>query len=274
MTKRAKLNIELAHMYPTRQDVRGMLTDEQRRSIDLTQEIIERLGEDATGATLCVLIDDYSAPCAVDPARLRDEILSHGLSVDFIVNESRIAHFVDCFIERLPRRLILVDGGNTIFSTKTNSFLLWETTAGGKRRDFLETFVQHTLGDDKRLRLPHASMASHGGSSHSYSSSATLKSCDLHGGGKYSCAVLTACWHMARLGVPPFSALANEATAFSDKPFPGERIVTLLPVKYLKVEALAWELIASANTKVISKKKKMMEYRFFQVLRSPAAHLG
>jgi len=257
MTK-ADVNIEIAHTYLLNKDSSNILQDEQVKSITIAKDIIAKLTSEGKKATTCILVDDYNSIFSFDEKNIYEAVCTTGLIPDYIVKESIFSNYADYLVSNLPEKYIQQDNNNIAFQTKSDNLLLWGIESKQDNEDFMQIFIKQTLGNDKGLRLPQQSTEIS-----NFTSSVTLKSFDSDGLSRYACVLLTACWHLSRLGVEPFSEISKKIYKCSENPFFGETILTILPSKYLKIEALARELIGACTTKTISKKKRKMEYIFF-----------
>lgn len=77
---------------------------------------------------------------------------------------------------------------------------------------------------------------------------------------KYPCSFLVAIWYLVRLGLFPYPKKLIQRVGIKPKYFVAEKIINILPKRYMAVEKKAAEIIKSTKFK---KHIKKIEYNFF-----------
>ena len=234
-TDKVAYSIEVAHTYASTLETGGMLKDEQLRSIDVARRLVKGLEAEGLSYSICVLVDDYHEgkhKVQVNVDRLATELEKAGCSPDFIVLESQLTRLGDRLLERIPDKYLLRSDGRVTFEANHVSFPLGTVHAS--------SFTGYLEADGPTVKT-------------------VLKS-RL---GTYSCPLLTACWYLLRLGVEGFGELEVPMRQLSRKPLVGDRLLTVLPAKYVGLESQALEILEHTSTKTISKRRKEIEYYFF-----------
>lgn len=260
VTKNSKqhYNVEYAHLYSA--DVSGDLAflDE---NIERTRSIIDRLSHYGISYCLSVLIDDYSEAFGyVDPESIITVLSDRGLTPDYVVMESEMAHHADYFIKFLPKKYLIEDDNQVVFQSASNDSNFPSLRAPARRYKSIFMEKAHTEKgkwdrEEHRRRITLRQQRCQ-------SDSSIVLCHDTGSQVRYSCPLLTACWYMARLGVEPFTTPFAYRRKGCES-FIGNRILTVLPIDFLKVESTAVELISLSRTKPISKRKKQIEYHFY-----------
>jgi len=280
-------NVEYSHIYYS--DIgNGKLKDEQIKSIEITQEILHNLRRNGLTYSLNVLVDDYSENLECDTTQVYDLLANYGMSPDHICLEA-------CFAGELSDTLINSLSGNyihlgkkddLIFDVQTIDSRIWEPSpkpksfreilfcsANSKKpskksfkqiffEDEYENYSKNTCDSLEKSSLIKNSEAYIRESYQSRIEVVLKHKTDL-GVTLYACPVLASCWYLFRLGVEPFKIVENDLFSFSDKPFFGKKLITILPNSYLKVEATVLEILAASRKKSFRKKRSLIGYHFF-----------
>lgn len=254
--EKADYNVEFAHIYSSA-DVTS-IDPEQRESIDRAQSIVRTLSQRGQSVSLSLLVDDYNCPGIPELNTVTEALGQAGLKPDFVLRESALTTVAQSLIDTLPARLLYRTDEGLFLSTRSRDPLLWAVSNPHLEHDFLEIFLLRQSEDRPVDTSPAQPM-----SRYQTTSSLVLLTSEEEEGPRYSCALLTACWHLMRLGVSPFADLHRELLATSDACFFARRIITLLPAKYLKLEAAALELISVAKSKRVRRHRHSLEYVFF-----------
>ena len=252
----ADCNVEFAHIYSSA-DVTS-IDPEQQESIRRAQSIVRTLSQRGESVALSLLVDDYSCPGIPDLNTVTEVLGKAGLKPDFVMRESALVTVAQSLIDILPARLLYRTDDGLFLSTRSRDPLLWAVSNPHLEHDFLEIFLLRQ-SEDLSVDTGRAQPMSR----YQTTSSLVLLVSEEEEKPHYSCALLTACWHLMRLGVPPFADLHKELLATSNACFFARRIMTLLPARYLKLEAAALELISVAKSKRVRRHRHSLEYVFF-----------
>lgn len=228
-------------------------------------DTIATIGE--RSAVFSLLIDDYNFELPVSRAEAVDTISSWTHSPNYLVWERDLVDLAAALIHELRQPFVQESVTECYMYTKSDDVLLWSDDGGGAA-GFLELFAsRHNLTS---LSPPLQTAAERHGSTtptdgfgpKSTAASRTLLSTGQNGGRKYSCSLLTACWHLARLGVEPFgTAVRTKLTALPvGSP---SKIWSILPAKYIKVEASAMEIISLCKSRRLYKQAKNIRHVFY-----------
>ncbi len=79
---------------------------------------------------------------------------------------------------------------------------------------------------------------------------------------RYGCALLAACWALARLGHEPFSSALKLDSEKGAPAFVGNQLITVLPMKYLKVEGTVFEILGELQSRTLRSATKRVRYVF------------
>lgn len=264
ITEKVDVNIEYGHIYLAGIDISRVFGQEQIQGIAKVNELISRLEAEGKTYSLCVLIDDYEYPARVPLNEFVKKFEEHGRRPDFIMMESVFAKGpADMMIEAVHSRFLKKEENRLLFSTKAENLLLWtRRTEMRDDRDFLQVFLERHI--PSATKVPSRSKLTHAlKRRYQFSLDALLATTINEAVPRYSCALLTACWYLMRLDVEPFKECVDSLLRLSSKPFFGDRLITILPTKYIRLEAIAMELISAAASKRIKKRQRELEYIFF-----------
>jgi len=250
-------NIEYAHVYAS--DIRENLS-RLDSNIEKTISILDDLNRKKMSYSLSVFVDDYSEHKETIDHK---EIISlcNGLKLppDHVIMESAMAEVAKFFINKLPERYLLSED-NTMYFKSESTDIHFSNLLKDRRRYkaiFIEKAEMGKKAWEEQKQKEYLALRQQ----RCHSNSSLILYYDDGKSVHYSCPLLAACWYMARLGVEPyFSSIQKKLTR--KRPFIGKRLITVLPIEFLKVESTAIELIGLSKTKVISKNKKKIEYHF------------
>ena len=243
-------NIEYAHLYAY--EIARGVTDTLRRSALRTSRIVEELESRGATYTLCVLVDDYSSTDPVDPDRVLDLVEEAGLRPHVVCYEGDMAECARDLLEALPdRNIVRADQGVRVTAGVPESILMWPEPPPGESEEL--TSEELRVVPLTRLR-----------STRAYSNlEVILETVDSEGDIRWSCPALAACWNLARLGIEPFEEGLVTRHGLGPRPFIGERLITVLPTEYMKVESTAMEILSMCRPKPLRKARKRMSYIFY-----------
>lgn len=245
-------NIEFAHYYLQPDTME--LSQEQLEGVAKTQEVVQVLRARGAQFALSVLVDDINGTGDFDPVGLNDALDAVGLKPQFILAESALSLVGDDLIDALPPRYLYQSDEGVFLSTRTKSPLLWAATSSRTERDFLEIFIDRQSQEDEEAPADSGPVGDH-----ESVSMLKLKSTN----GEHSCVLLTACWHLMRLDIAPFDKVSESLFRIDAEPFFAEKIVTILPTEYIKLEAAAMDILSLAKPNRIRRARHNAEYVFF-----------
>lgn len=267
--EKVDFNIEYAHIYADEFHKDVIIGEEQIRSIEVVKQIIGNLESTGKTYSLNILVDDYNEEATkVDEEVLFSQLNEIGSPPDHIMRESQLAvSSAEILIEAMPERYLNKQKSYELtFTPKTNDIRLW--ASNHEDRSFRRIFWEYSQGEKKEeiskervLRERAEALISR--ESFRTKSEIVLKYIDNGGTTRYTCPLLTACWHLVRVGVEPFAEEYKNLKSFTSKPFFGEKLITVLSSSYLKIEGTAMEIISLAKSRTIKKQKNRLEYYFF-----------
>jgi len=251
--EKVNYNLEFCHIYV---DEASDIEKSQSFNLKRTKLIVDNLKKMGKSFCLTTLIDNYTSENKTDfKIELFLEKLERlKLKPDFVVMESDMTAIAENLIEDIPDKWKRFTDNKLRFTTYLNDLSL-------KERRYLSTEDEdYALLFMKEKGLFSTSENSHDRNYDIYSD-VTLKS-TVDNTDKYSCSLLTACWHLFRLGIDKFTEPLSSVISCSEKPFFAERSITILPSQYLVIEANAFDILSFARTKAIKKARRRMEHVF------------
>lgn len=258
--KKVDYNIEYAHLYAD--DERVSIGKEQEKSIELTEEVIEKLERKGKTYSLNLLIDNYNGNVdRVDEDHLYSQLEEKGIAPDYIVYEADLVRAADSLIDKIRDSYIKRGENEISFTSSSDDFKLWEAE---QDLSFKERFFENQIESKDNIRDKRLNHTVARRDSNLTTAEIVLKYVSNEADEvRYTCPLLTACWHLARLGVDPFQEAVDDIKSYSSKPFFGKYLFTVLSSQYLKIEGTAMELISLASSKRIKENKERFKYRFF-----------
>ena len=252
--KKVDYNVEFCHIYS---DEVASLSEKQRINLLRTKAVIDNLVKSGSSFCLTALIDNYSEGCNVDfDKRLFLQNLEEfDISPDFIVMEADLTFYAEKLIETISDKWIKKMNNQLRFISYLDNINLRDKQIDintNETEDYVLLFMK-----DKGLIQSLDNLETN----FEIFSDINLKSVN-NGEYKYSCTLLTACWHLFRLGIDNFTDSLSSVVSYSEKPFFGERSMTILPIKYLKIEANAYDILSFSKNNAIKKARKRIEYVF------------
>ena len=244
-----------------------MIGEAQRRSIEAAQWVVNSFKAKGKTYSLNVLIDDYNDESGeISDDYVHRELANAGLAPDHIVRESLLAgKAAEALIDSMADRFLHIaeERGELSFVGESSDLYLWAANPDESVRRSFWDYVQGRTeiplstkdeGTVERLVRRRALQSR---------SEIVLRYRIEDGTVRYTCPLLTLCWHLMRLGVEPFAEETARINSFTATPFPGDRLLTILPASYLKLEATTMELLLSCQPKRIRKRKGSLDYLFF-----------
>jgi len=270
-------NIEYSHIYLG--EGQKLIGESELEGIRIAKSIVRHLEKHGKSCSLCVLIDDYSNSHFIDIDRIHSEMLKTGLTPDFYFYESFLAgETADCLIESIPKKYIKSENENVTIRIDDTSSIRVASSKNSVRskildelskeqkvkqfngvRDLLLAKLNDEFIEEQSLNYDNIGIRR--------TSSASLTEVILktysESGERYSCPLLDAAWHLTRLGIQPYSEQVENLISYSDKPFFGKKLITILPSGYLRVESTAMEIIGMLKRKTIRKRRRNIKYYFY-----------
>lgn len=251
-------NIEYAHVYAS--EIVNY-SEYFQQSADKTKQVIRAYETKGLTYSLAVLIDDYTNEAkSVDISDIRTSLRDAGLEPDYIVLESVMASVAEKLITSLPDKYLKYDNGRTMFLTQLSDPHIDELTPLAKR--YKTIFVERVTGRRSSDSHLDSELIRSVQQNRTRSSSSIILSTGEGHTKRYSCPLLAACWHLMRLGLNDFETPIQYASKHSNS-MVGQRLISILPVEFLKVEATALELMKLSRSKTISKASRRVEYFFY-----------
>jgi hypothetical protein len=237
-----------------------------------------------------VLIDDYNGPNDLEAEIAYDLLAEQGLPPDHICFEAKFAgDLADTLIDSLDKGYIHKgENDDILFDFQTVDLRLWvpvptkksfremlielpeEPAEKAKKRSFRQLLVEDGLPNIQTnpRNLParpslSADTETYLRESYQSRTEIVLRRKLDSGYQQYSCPLLASCWYLARLGVEPFSEVEKTVVSFTGKPFFGKKLITILPISYLKIEATVYEILAASKRKAIRRKRNNFSYHFY-----------
>lgn len=246
-------NIEFCHIYA---GIKHRLNNKDKENIHRTKILTNALQHQEKNYCLCVLVDDYSNPSDFEEKAILNLFENEEIKPNYIVKESSLSDLAERFIKTIPKKWKKMIGNKLHFVNYTTDFQIKNEPQRYESDDYLLSFLK-----DRDIIKPIKNNNSPG-LYDTYSDIQLWEKIDDKT--KYSCTLLTACWHLLRLGVPSFKDLIKKIYTIdgSNKPFFGKRIITVLPLKYINIEANAMELLSFSTNKQIKKSRQNIEYIF------------
>ena len=251
------INIEYAHLYAANleRDIKSL-----ENGVQKAREIIDLADRQRLTHSSTVLVDDYSiGSTEVDIKKILLILESLRLAPDYVVLESEMVANVTYFLQFLPQKNLIRETDRVVYHSAGLDANLEQTALPARRYKsiFMERAKRSGGSENQMTGRQVLSLQQH----RIHSESSIVLAVGEGASVRYSCPLLTACWYLIRLGVEPFYSpiLYRRRNAPS---FVGRRLVTVLPLDYLKVEATAVELLSLSKTKAISKCKKRISYFF------------
>jgi hypothetical protein len=239
------VDIELCHFY---------LGELLEAPLKLDTEFIERgirraTAYQASGESVrfSVLIDDLGEAFTGHQKQegiqfVRDALETSGVSEAEIYLESQMEPGASALLETLRNNYILTVEGESYLTIVSNDPFLWAQETLESPKSLKKLFVERLRGDSHISVRPSQSQFL----VPLYTPTLTTR--------RYGCSLLTAVWYLFRLGVEGFEL---DRSRNDEKP---RRLVNILPVKYLKSEGFAMDIIRISSATRIRKAATRIEY--------------
>lgn len=245
------LDIELCHVYLREYMATRALADEDMASIALAKERGQAFlaADSRNRVSYSVMIDDEEG-AVVDPddlERIRSAIEAQGLAVDRIIFESQLDRYAETLIDSLRPNILTRDREHVYLNMATEDRLLWADENLREMKSIKRIFLETVLSPDPPS-------ADDSGERHRSRFWVALKTEQPDGRPVYGCSLLTAIWYLHRLGVEGFGDDDSSSRA--------DRVLNIIPMKYMKSEGIALDLINLSSATRIRKIRKKIDYVF------------
>lgn len=244
-------DIELCHVYLRDYMALNRLSDEDEASIAIAKErAAQLLAQDPRNrVSFSVMIDDEEGVLASreDLDAIRKAIEAHGVTLDRIIYESELNRYGDVLIETLRSNVLAVDREHIYLNLSTEDRLLWADENLREMKSIKRIFLETILS-------PEPDCADDRGERHRSRFWVALRTQQSDGAFIYGCSLLTAVWYLHRLGVEGFCD--------EDGPQRADRVLNVIPLKYLKSEGIALDLVNLSSATRIRKIRRKIDYVF------------
>jgi hypothetical protein len=239
------VDIELCHFYLGELLEGPLEVDSEFIQMGIQRAAIYRASGE--NVTFSILIDDLGEQFTLRQKQegiefIQDVLAKSGIGEARIYLESQLELRASALLETLRNNYILTVEGESYLTIVSNDPFLWAQETLEAPKSLKKLFVERLRGD------PHAPLRP----SQSqflvplYTPSISTRS--------YGCSLLTAVWYLFRLGVEGFELDSgpNDEKA--------RRLVNILPVKYLKSEGFAMDIMRISSAARIRRAAGRIEY--------------
>jgi hypothetical protein len=246
--RKAAINVEFIHLYAGSTE----MTEEIRHNLHATEGIVSLLEAEGLPFCLTALIDDYSVD--QERAALRNASLEFVLSLepcpDYVAWESSLVPLARDLIADVREDRLLKGEASVSIRTHTCDVELVKQESD---EDTLAALLGHLPQQNgPRVRMIELQPDT---------SQDIVVSWYEDRRERYTCAALTAAWHLCRLGMLDLPE-CEMLTLRPAVPFVAEGLWTILPTRYLHVESAALGIIESLQGKRFKRARRRMEYFF------------
>jgi hypothetical protein len=250
MKDKSKVNIEYAHVYAgTREIDREIGRGTSRVETYVSSEVSSR-----DHLSLSVLIDDYSSQ-AGSPMELAETI---ALVMELepvpthVVLESSLVGAAEEVLKLIDDTWLLRTESSLSLRVRASDIKL------SRDEEWYEDSLSLLLGSLDKGRADDDPASPELADARE---DLVLSRSDSGGGARYTCAALTAAWHLCRLGLVDLDERLFVHSS-PQIPFAGHTLLTVLPTRYLTLESAALTIIGSLRGKRFKKARQRMEYVF------------
>ncbi len=244
-------DIELCHVYLRDYMALKRLSEEDEASIAIAKErAAQILAQDPRNrVSFSVMIDDEEGILASreDLDAIRKAIEAHGITLGRIIFESELNRYGDVLIETLRPNVLAVDREHIYLNLSTEDRLLWADENLREMKSIKRIFLETVLS-------PEPESADDRGERHRSRFWVALRTQQSDGAFIYGCSLLTAVWYLHRLGVEGFCEEDGSPRA--------DRVLNVIPLKYLKSEGVALDLVNLSSATRIRKIRRKVDYVF------------
>lgn len=248
---RCEFSIEFAHLYYTELQERNFRA--LKPAIDTLRWVLKSLVDQGASYSLSVLIDDYGIDHPMRDASLLNEfLLSEGIEVDHVAYEADLAQVADVLLESLRDRYVRR-------STDRVSLLI-------ENSDSHLNDIQETVRRPKTLLLGTSAKEDAFRQTRTTSFTQVQLSNGSSDNRQYGCALLASCWTLARMGIAPYATALTLESRAGHAPFTGDRLITILSTRYIKVEATVLDLLSEMRGRQSRALRDRIRYIFHEPL--------
>lgn len=271
-------NVEYAHLYAY--EVAQGVTPRMEQAVARARSVLQDLDRRGHTYTTAVLVDNYNSDVPVQTGPVREMLRRAGLEPDVICFEAELAESAAELIAALPDRVVVQGRGEILLDAASESFLLWPESTDMTSETYRHLLLGMLAGEEEARARPGSGAVTEPREANGEEARVTplttlraqrsqvhlevvLSGFDASRRLRWSCPVLATCWYLARLGISPYLDRMRTFDGLASRPFVGRRLLTLLPVDYVKIESTAMELLALARPKPLRKARKRLEYIFY-----------
>lgn len=243
------LDIELCHVYlrdflASRQLAKDDI-DSIRRGQRRAEAFISMDG--ANRVRFSVMVDDEEGELSDEDHldEIRELLAKHGISPDLLIYESWLSRFADELINNLRPNVVTKDQDCVFLNVATDDRLLWAEENLREMKSIKRIFLENVFNPEQDANTEEQD----------WDRSRFWVPLKIRNGEKtsYSCSTLTAVWYLHRLGVAGFVEQAIERP---------DELLNILPLKYLKTEGIAIDILNLSSATRIRKARKKIDYIF------------
>lgn len=244
------LDIEICHVYLREFLATGALADEDCETILRAKRAAadHLAASSANRVRFSVMVDDEEGEVA-HPSHLDDiaaAIARHGITPDKLLYETVLGRYAEELIASLRPNVVMHDRDLAFLNVATEDRLLWAEENLRETKTVKRLFLESVL--DTTTEMPAAQAEGR----HRSKFWVPLRERGA-GGFIYSCPLLTAVWYLHRLGVEGFVDHPAERP---------DALLNILPLKYLKTEGVALDIINLSAATRIRKARKRIDFVF------------
>ncbi len=245
-------NIEFCHIYSDKL----LLDNSICEGLIQAKRIITQLEHQDISYVLTILIDNYPGS-KLNIKKLNlflDELKKYNIQPNYVFDETSLTNMAEKVISEIPPKWKKEEGNKINFVNFITDINLKEEIEENDR-DSLTLFLEEadfakSYKENKNENIPPSSF-----------SEVTL-SYKENGNINYSCTLLTVCWHLFRLGLINGKKEIKPIINSDKKLFFGKKTITILPKRYMLVEANSMEIL-NFLPKKYKKARKKIEHFFY-----------
>lgn len=241
--KRQGISVEYCHIYLSDYLDKEPILPSMLPEIRAVKTFVDYLSGRYEDIALNVLVDNYF-PHEIneyDPVGIFEMLRDFGLAPDFIFLEGDMKQYADHLISNLH--------GDSLQERKDRLYLAERST----RKQDMRVSISSRESVDYAVLLTNVDNQHQGRdlgeTVHEYEFYLTDVLLKYRRAGTivYSCPLLASVWYLARLGIAPYSRIAEKGYRYSDRAFFAERLLTIVSADYLKVEAASRSILKTVG---------------------------
>ncbi len=228
----AHVNVEFGHFYadvPTSSRMRRHVREGERTAVEALH-LARAFRDRGLGCSTSILIDNYNQRSKLTVQDVQDLTSSWPLQPDYLVWEADLVQLAGILANQLDPAYVMTDGFSRYLVTQGHDLEMSDVEPEGEGSLDQLYFALSRTGTTLRPTAPMSNFYYRMQVALQYASS-------QHGETLFSCPMLTAAWHLARLGVGGFEELPYSTLRDGALPFTAEQVYSVLPSRYLPVEA-------------------------------------